>query len=103
MVEKTALSQNKFVPIAIIVAMGVLILFAYTAISNSMAKSNLTQILREEVNQKGIMMEDYLQPEIALTKKLASSPTIIRFFKNPDAPGERERAFAEFQSYKDDF
>ena len=48
MVEKTALSQNKFVPIAIIVAMGVLILFAYTAISNSMAKSNLTQILREE-------------------------------------------------------
>jgi len=103
MVEKTALSQNKFVPIAIIVAMGVLILFAYTAISNSMAKSNLTQILREEVNQKGIMMEDYLQPEIALTKKLASSPTIIRFFKNPDDPDERERAFAEFQSYKDAF
>ena len=103
MVEKTALSQNKFVPIALIVAMGVLILFAYTAISNSLAKSNLTQILREEVNQKGIMMEDYLQPEIALTKKLASSPTIIRFFKNPDDIDERERAFAEFQSYKDAF
>ena len=103
MVEKIALSQNKFVPIALIVGMGFILLFAYSAISNSMAKSNLTLILREEVNQKGIMMEDYLQPEIALVKKLASSPTIVRFFVNPHDSGNKERAFEELQSYKDSF
>ena len=103
MAGHTVFDKNKMIPIALIVGMGFILLFAYSAISNSMAKSNLTLILREEVNQKGIMMEDYLQPEIALTKKLASSPTIIRFFKNPDDPDERERAFAELQSYKDSF
>ena len=103
MAGHTVFDKNKMIPIALIVGMGFILLFAYSAISNSMAKSNLTLILREEVNQKGIMMEDYLQPEIALVKKLASSPTIVRFFVNPHDSDNKERAFAELQSYKDSF
>ncbi|WP_406034114.1 methyl-accepting chemotaxis protein [Treponema saccharophilum] len=103
MAGKRTLYKDKFVPIILISGMALLLLFAYNAISRNMAKNNLTQVLREEVNQKGIMMEDYLQPEIALTKKLASSPTIVRFFKNPNDAENRERAFAELRSYKEAF
>lgn len=103
MAIKNFLKQRTVITIALIAGMAVLLFFAYSAISKNMAKSTLMQVLREEVNQKGIMMEDYLQPEIALTKKLASSPTIVRFFKDPADSDNQERAFAEFQSYKDAF
>ena len=61
----------------------VIALIAYGLISKEQAAQRVAQRLREEISQKGILMEDYLQPEIALTKKLANSPTAIEFFENP--------------------
>lgn len=76
---------------------------AYTIISKQQASQRVEQKLREEISQKGIMMEDYLQPEIALTKKLASSPTVIEFFQEPKNQSLFERAMNEFRSFRDAF
>ena len=81
----------------------VIALIAYGLISKEQAAQRVAQRLREEISQKGILMEDYLQPEIALTKKLASSPTAIEFFENPSDDELRERAMREFQSFRDAF
>ena len=97
------LRKSVIIPIILIFTCALILSLLFGAISNQVAKTNLTQELREEVSQKGIMMEDYLQPEIALAKKLASSPTIIDFFKNPNDPQEKKRAMREFQSFKDSF
>ena len=47
--------------------------FVYGTLSTQQASQRVAQMLREEISQKGIMMEDSLQPEIALTKKLATT------------------------------
>ena len=49
------------------------------------------------------MMEDYLQPEIALTKKLATCPTVIEYFKNPEDLELKQRAWKELKSYQEAF
>jgi len=87
----------------IINAVIVIALIAYGLISKEQAAQRVSQKLREDITQKGIMMEDYLQPEIALTKKLATSPTAIEFFENPSDEELRQRAMAEFQSFRDAF
>ena len=87
----------------IINAVIVIALIAYGLISKEQAAQRVSQKLREDITQKGIMMEDYLQPEIALTKKLATSPTAIEFFENPSDDELRERAMTEFQSFRDAF
>ncbi len=87
----------------LIIAVVVTAFTAYTMISKQQASQRVAQKLREEISQKGIMMEDYLQPEIALTKKLASSPTVIEFFKNPTDSELQKRAIAEFGSFRDAF
>ena len=84
---KTKIFKKSVVISAVlIIVVVVAAFFAYTVISMQQASQRVEQKLREEISQKGIMMEDYLQPEIALTKKLASSPTVIEFFKDPSDP-----------------
>ena len=102
-IKKFLVNKAAFVPVLLILGFGIIFGVSYKIISHQMAEKNLTQILREEVNQKGIMMEDYLQPEIALAKKLATSPTIRQFFKNPGSKENRKRAMAEFKSFSDAF
>ena len=63
------LRKSVIIPIILIFTCALILSLLFGAISNQVAKTNLTQELREEVSQKGIMMEDYLQPEIALAKK----------------------------------
>ena len=75
----------------------------YGTLSTQQASQRVAQMLREEISQKGIMMEDSLQPEIALTKKLATSPTALEYFQNPDDQTLREKAFREFASFRDAF
>lgn len=77
--------------------------FVYGTLSTQQASQRVAQMLREEISQKGIMMEDSLQPEIALTKKLATSPTALEYFQNPDDQILREKAFREFASFRDAF
>ncbi len=101
---KTKLFKKSVVISAVlIIVVVVAAFFAYTVISMQQASQRVEQKLREEISQKGIMMEDYLQPEIALTKKLASSPTVIEFFKDPSDPELIQRAFTEFKSFRDAF
>lgn len=77
--------------------------FVYGTLSTQQASQRVAQMLREEISQKGIMMEDSLQPEIALTKKLATSPAALEYFQNPDDQILREKAFREFASFRDAF
>ena len=81
----------------------VIALVTYGFVSKEQSAQRVSQKLREEISQKGIMMEDYLQPEIALTKKLATSPTAIEFFENPYDEELKTRAMAEFKSFRDAF
>lgn len=76
---------------------------AYGFLSTQQASQRVAQMLREEISQTGIMMEDSLQPEIALTKKLATSPTALEYFQNPADPELRKKAFTEFQSFREAF
>ncbi|WP_407429479.1 methyl-accepting chemotaxis protein [Treponema sp.] len=88
---------------AVILGAAIALGIVYHVLSAQASMRNLTQKLREEVNQKAIMMEGFLKPEIALAEKLASSPTVIRFFKNPKDKNERKRAMEEFKSFNDAF
>ncbi len=101
---KTRIFKKSVVISAVlIIAVVVTAFFAYTIISMQQASQRVEQKLREEISQKGIMMEDYLQPEIALTKKLASSPTVIEFFQDPKDSDLIKRAFTEFDSFRSAF
>ena len=74
---------------------------AYMVISAQLSEQNVSQKIRENVTQKGILMEDSLQPEIALVKKMASSPLLRKFFINPNDAALKKSAFEEFESFKD--
>ena len=101
---RTRIFKKSVVISAVLIIVVVVTAFtAYSMISNQQASQRVAQKLREEISQKGIMMEDYLQPEIALTKKLASSPTVIEYFKDPQNPELQQRATAEFKSFRDAF
>ena len=102
-IKKILFGKASLIPAVMIFSSALIFFVVYKVILNQSVERNLIQLLREEVNQKGIMMEDYLQPEIALAKKLATSPTVIQFFKNPDSKENRRRAMAEFQSFSDAF
>ena len=88
--------------VLILVVIGVAFV-VYGTLSTQQASQRVAQMLREEISQKGIMMEDSLQPEIALTKKLATSPTALEYFQNPDDQMLRKKAFTEFASFRDAF
>ncbi len=89
-----------FIVINIVVVIAVI---TYGFVSKQQAEQRVSQQLREEISQKGIMMEDYLQPEIALTKKLATCPTVIEYFKNPEDLELKQRAWKELKSYQEAF
>ncbi len=85
-----------FIILIIVIASGI-----YFTISAQLAVQNISSQLRESVNQKGILMEDSLQPEIALVKKMASAPIIRKFFVSPNDKELKAEAFEEFGSYRD--
>ena len=89
-----------FVVINLIIVIAVI---AYGMVAKQQAEQRVSQKLREEISQKGILMEDYLQPEIALTKKLATSPSVIEFFEDIEDERLRTHAWEEFESFKDAF
>ena len=93
---KSVFLSTFFIVLIVLVSSG-----GYLAISGQLAVQNITQLLRESVNQKGILMEDSLQPEIALVKKMASSPLLRKFFISPNDANLKAQAFDEFDSYKD--
>ncbi|WP_191018055.1 methyl-accepting chemotaxis protein [Treponema zioleckii] len=99
------MSINKIYIISflLILVMAVVLGTVFVMVSKQMARRSISQKLRDEVSRKGIMMEDYLQPEIALAKKLATSPTVIQFFKKPQSNENRSRAMTEFKSFQDAF
>ncbi len=97
------LNKSVIVPAVLIVVSLIASLTVYSALSHSFAAKNVDQQLREDVSRKSIMMEDYLQPEIALTKKLASSPAIRAYFKKPSDADLRKRAFDDFKSFREAF
>lgn len=101
--EKVLFSRRFIISVALIVSVAIILGIVYRTISNQTAVTNLNQSLREEVNQKAIMMEGYLKPEIALAEKLSTSPIIVRFFKNPSDKELRKLAMSEFQSFSDSF
>ena len=72
----------------------------YLMISGQLAQQKVSTQLREYVTQKGMIMEDSLQPEIALVKKMASSPLLKKYFMNPYDEELKEAAFAEFRSFQ---
>ena len=98
-----SLKKNYLISFLTIFVMTVVLGTVYIMVSKQMARRSVSQKLRDEVSRKGIMMEDYLQPEIALAKKLATSPTVIQFFKEPENDDNRLRAMTEFQSFQDAF
>ena len=100
---KPIFSKSVVVSTLVILAVGIILFSVYVLFANRLATQNVSQTLRENISQKSIMMEDYLQPEIALTKKLATSPTVIDFFKNPSDEEARKHAMAEFKSFQDSF
>ena len=81
----------------------VIAIIAYGMVAKQQAEQRVSQKLREEISQKGILMEDYLQPEIALTKKLATSPSVIEFFEDIEDERLRKHAWEEFESFRDAF
>ena len=87
----------------LILAVVALAFLAYGILSTQQASQRVAQMLREDISQKGIMMEDSLQPEIALTKKLATSPTALEYFQNPDDQVLKKKAFTEFKSFQEAF
>ncbi len=89
-----------FISINLVLIAGLIL---YGFISKQQAEQRVSQKLREEISQKGIMMEDYLQPEIALTKKLATSPSVIEFFEDIEDERLRTHAWEEFESFRDAF
>ena len=101
--KKNLLSKRVLISAAFIILSAIILGVVYTSISTQTNRTNLIQKLHEEVNQKAIMMEGYLKPEIALAQKLGSSPTVIDFFKDPTDKSARRRAIKEFQSFSDSF
>ncbi len=101
--KKAILSKRVLISASAIIFCAVILGVVYTSISTQTNKTNVIQKLHEEVNQKAIMMEGYLKPEIALATKLVTSPTIIDFFTKPSDKDYRKRAMREFQSFSDAF
>ena len=101
--KKIVLNRTIVVSASLILFCALCLGILYKTISTQLNKTNLTQKLHEEVNQKAILMEGYLKPEIVLGEKLASSPTVIDFFKNPSDKENRKRAIKEFESFKNSF
>ena len=97
------LKKSVVISTVLILAVVAVAFLAYGILSTQQASQRVAQMLREEISEKGIMMEDSLQPEIALTKKLASSPTALEYFKDPADKELRKRAFTEFASFRDAF
>lgn len=97
------LNKSVLIPGVLILTSLVVAFTVYSVLSTSSAAQNVDQHLREEVSRKGIMMEDFLQPEIALVKKLASSPTVRHYFQHPGDKDSRSRAFDEFASFRESF
>ena len=103
--EKKSVAARKavIIPVVLVILSLLVSLTVYSALSHTMASSNIDRILREDVSRKSVMMEDFLQPEIALVKKMASSPVIQDFFVDPYDKSKKERAFAEFASYRNSY
>lgn len=97
-IKKSVVISTVLIVIVVVVAV-----LAYGIISTQQSSQRVEQMLREQISQKGIMMEDALQPEIALTKKLATSPVALEYFQNPEDPELRKRAWAEFASFREAF
>ena len=75
----------------------------YQLVAAQLAEQNISQKNKEIVVQKGTLMEDSLQPEISLVKKMASAPVIRKFFMNPDNEDFKKNAFEEFNSFREIF
>ena len=73
------LKKSVVISTVLIVIVVVVAVLAYGIISTQQSSQRVEQMLREQISQKGIMMEDALQPEIALTKKLATSPIVLEY------------------------
>ncbi len=99
--KKTKAARKAVIVPAILIFLSLVAsLSVYSALSHTMASSNIDRILNEDVSRKSTMMEDFLKPEIALVKKMACSPVIQDFFVDPHDKAKKERAFAEFASYR---
>ncbi len=96
-------SKRRVKVVILIIVVTLFFSLGYLILSGQLAAQNISQRLRESVIQKGIYMEDSLQPEIALTKKMAASPLLRKYFLNPDDPELKKIAFEELRSYRDAF
>ena len=97
------LKKSTVISAVLILLVAITANIVYKILATQQAAQKVAQFLRENISQKGIIMEDFLQPEIALTKKLATSPTVKEYFMHPEDKSLRERAFKEFESFRDAF
>ncbi len=101
---KTKIFKKSVVISTVLILLVVVVaILAYGILSTQQSSQRVKQMLREQISQKGIMMEDSLKPEIALTKKLATSPIALEFFQNPTDKELKSKAFKEFKSFQEAF
>lgn len=78
-------------------------IFAYLVISKQISTHSVIQTLEILAQTKTLSMEDSVQSDIELAKKMVSSPLVINFFENPNNEEIRNLAFAELASYQHAF
>ena len=95
--------KNLFISVLSIILVLAFLCIGYNIISNQNAKRNISQILRKEISVRGITLENDIQTDIAIAKKLITSPLIITFFQNPSDTVFRQTALEELNSYQSAF
>ena len=76
---------------------------AYFMLSIKFAHHSVAQLLENFTAAKSIQLEESVKPDIALAKKMATSPLVARFFDNPDDDQLAEYAFEELGNYQQAF
>jgi len=89
--------------ISVIVIAFTAFVFAYLNISKKISAHTVIQTLENLAQTKVMSMEDSVQPDIQLAKKMVSSPLVIKFFENPADEEIKKLAFAELSSYQQAF
>ncbi|MBQ2355678.1 MAG: hypothetical protein II397_07670 [Treponema sp.] len=89
--------------ISVVVIAFTTFIFAYLVISKQISTHSVIQTLENLAQTKTMSMEDSVQPDIELAKKMVSSPLVIKFFENPNNEEIRNLAFAELASYQHAF
>ena len=92
--------KNLFTSVFSIILVLVFLCIGYNIISNQNAKRNISQILRKEISVRGVTLENDIQTDIAIAKKLITSQLIINFFQNPSDAIFRPTALKEMSSYQ---